>query len=103
MLDVLMDRYLEPMEQEKFLPKEKMSFITSKMQSVVVQQKQFKGRIEVRNGTGDHGMGMGMFVNIKKSKSILILINHIPIINFHGGGKMVQLYLKYVEHLHSHG
>ncbi len=47
MLEVLVDRYLEPMQQEKFLPRDKMSFITANIQGVVVQQKQFKGRIEV--------------------------------------------------------
>ena len=47
MLEVLVDRFLEPLQQEKLLPKEKMSFITANIQTVVVQQKQFKGRIEV--------------------------------------------------------
>ncbi len=51
MLEVLVDRFLEPMQQEKFFPKERMAFLTTNIQAVVIQQKQFKGRIEVHTQT----------------------------------------------------
>uniref|UniRef100_A0A1X7V0A0 Uncharacterized protein n=1 Tax=Amphimedon queenslandica TaxID=400682 RepID=A0A1X7V0A0_AMPQE len=45
-LDLLVDRYLEPMKYELFLPRDKISFIYDSVLSVVIQQKQFFGRIE---------------------------------------------------------
>ena len=47
MLEVLVDRYLVPLQQEKFIQRDKMATISNSIQSVVVEQKQFKGRIEV--------------------------------------------------------
>jgi hypothetical protein len=45
-LELLVDRYLEPMRLENFLPRDKMNSISSNIMTLFVQQKQFLGRIE---------------------------------------------------------
>lgn len=47
MLDILVVRYLEPLQMESFLPREQMSVLCTRLMNVIVEQKQFKGRIEV--------------------------------------------------------
>ena len=47
MLQLLVDRYLEPLKLEKFLPREKIATISNSIINLVIEQKQFLGRIEV--------------------------------------------------------
>ena len=47
MLQLLVDRYLEPLKLEKFLPRDKIATISNSIINLVIQQKQFLGRIEV--------------------------------------------------------
>lgn len=47
MLQLLVDRYLEPLKLELFLPRDKIATISNNIINLVIQQKQFLGRIEV--------------------------------------------------------